>query len=97
MTLKTFLIEDFAKLAGVEPATARALLRSRGVKKRGEGSAYEWSSKSAMEEDLKKCREQPPKKKAVVKKATKKAVVKKKTKKAAVRKAAPSEGESASA
>src|SRR6185503_7310449 len=42
-------IDDFAKLLGVQAASARVQLRKNGIKK--QGSSYGWNSTSAMNDD----------------------------------------------
>lgn len=77
---KTFSVDDFAKLAGVEVASARVMLRKVAAKKKG--ATYEFNSKEEMQKLIDKARsgkkttKAPAKKKVIVKK--KKAPAKKK-------------------
>ena len=74
-------VEDFAKMAEVEPATARVLLRRGKIKKTGR--SYGWDSTGAMKKDLEKCRNASPAPKAdkkPAKKAKKKVTVKRRAK-----------------
>lgn len=73
-----FGIAEFAKHIGVAPASARDKLRRAGIG--GDGSKYEWASKTAMETDAAKLK--APAKKAS-KPAAKKAVGKASSNKAA--------------
>lgn len=80
--MKTLGVEDFAKQAGVEIASARVMLRKVGVKKNG--ASYEFKSKDEIAKIIGKARSGKPaaekKTKKVVKK-TKKTAPKKKAKK----------------
>jgi hypothetical protein len=82
-------IEDFAKMIGVLPSTARLKLRNAGIKKTGR--SYTWPSKGAMEVTAEKLAKGPAKKTAPAKK---KAPAKKAS---APKKKAKSEGASAAA
>lgn len=75
-------VEDFAGEAGVEPATARVMLRKANIKK--VGTSYGWESMKDVKACVEKCRAGKGKKKAA---PEKKAAPKKKAKKAVVRKA----------
>lgn len=72
---KTFGVEDFAKLAGIEPASARVMLRGQGVKKKDK--AYVFKNKDEMQSIIDKARKgKKPADKKPAKKPAKKAVKK---------------------
>lgn len=82
---KTYTVEDFAKMADVEIATARVMLRKVGAKKKGK--VYEFAGKDEMQKLIDKARSSKGKKaaapaKKVAKKAKKKPAAKKKAPKA---------------
>jgi len=68
---KSFGVEEFAKLADIEPASARVMLRNQGVKKKDK--AYTFKSKDEMQSIIDKARKG---KKAADKKPAKKAAKK---------------------
>ena len=76
---KTYGVEEFAKLAGIEPASARVMLRNQGVKKKDK--AYSFKNTAEMQAIIDKARKKSPAKKAE-KKPAKKAPAKKKPAKA---------------
>lgn len=51
---KTYGVEDLAKLAGVEVASARVMLRKVGAKKKGK--VYEFAGKEEMQKIIDKSR-----------------------------------------
>jgi hypothetical protein len=83
---KVFGVEDFAKRADIEAASARVMLRKLKAKKAGKN--YEFKSTKEMDDLIAKARKDkaPAKKKAAPKKA-----VKKKAKKKVVKESVSSE------
>lgn len=85
---KTYGVEDLAKMAGIEVASARVMLRKVGAKKKGK--VYEFAGKDEMQKIIDKAKSGSKKapKKEVKKAAKKKTPAKKKP---AAKKKAPSE------
>lgn len=91
---KTYGVEDLAKLAGIEVASARVMLRKVGAKKKGK--VYEFSGKDEMQKIIDKAKSGKSKK-AAPKKAAKKAPAKKSKKPAPKKKPAKEESVGAAA